>query len=289
MQYGLYAVLYGVLMSIQTALCAGLTMVYGNWFSAVTVHLTGLIALTPFFLGKWGKKQGNAQWYWYLGGGIGAVNVVITNYAILAIGMTYCNVLMLLGEILFALVSDSFGLMGSLKQRVKPMKLLAVAVMILGCWTPAWLSGTKGVTFSLLAVVFSLLRGVTLVISRQLNGQLGVRCGKGYSTWMNYATGFAASLLIFGILGFPMETAFPAALPVWAYLGGVFGCLGIFLCNTASPKLSALTMSLLVFVSETVTGMVFDGLRGMLSAATVTGCIIVSLGMVLNLHSERDI
>lgn len=287
MQYGFFAVLYGVLMSVQTALCADLTRVYGNWFSAVTVHLTGLIALTPFFLGRWGKKQGNAQWFWYLGGSIGVVNVVITNYAILAIGMTYSNVLMLLGEILFALILDSFGLLGSSKQQVRPMKLTAVAVMIVGCWIPAWLSGTKGGAFSLLAVVFSLLRGVVLVVSRQLNGQLGVRCGRGYSTWMNYATGFAVSFLIFGVLDFPMQEAFPAALPVWAYLGGVFGCLGIFLCNTASPRLSTLTMSLLVFVSETVMGIVFDGLRGMLSAATVTGCIIVSIGMVLNLRSEQ--
>lgn len=287
MQYGFFAVLYGVLMSVQTALCADLTRVYGNWFSAVTVHLTGLIALTPFFLGRWGKKQGTAQWFWYLGGSIGVVNVVITNYAILAIGMTYSNVLMLLGEILFALILDSFGLLGSSKQQVRPMKLTAVAVMIAGCWIPAWLSGTKGGAFSLLAVVFSLLRGVVLVVSRQLNGQLGVRCGRGYSTWMNYATGFAVSFLIFGVLDFPMQEAFPAALPVWAYLGGVFGCLGIFLCNTASPRLSTLTMSLLVFVSETVMGIVFDGLRGMLSAATVTGCLVVSIGMVLNLRSEQ--
>lgn len=287
MQYGFFAVLYGVLMSVQTALCADLTRVYGNWFSAVTVHLTGLIALTPFFLGRWGKKQGTAQWFWYLGGSIGVVNVVITNYAILAIGMTYSNVLMLLGEILFSLILDSFGLLGSSKQQVRPMKLTAVAVMIVGCWIPAWLSGTKGGAFSLLAVVFSLLRGVVLVVSRQLNGQLGVRCGRGYSTWMNYATGFAVSFLIFGVLDFPMQEAFPAALPVWAYLGGVFGCLGIFLCNTASPRLSTLTMSLLVFVSETVMGIVFDGLRGMLSAATVTGCLVVSIGMVLNLRSEQ--
>lgn len=286
MQYGLYAVLYGILMSIQSALCADLTRVYGNWFSAVTVHLAGLIALTPFFLGKWGRKQGSAQWYWYLGGTIGAVNVVITNYAIVAIGMTYSNVLMLLGEILFSLVLDSFGLMGSEKQRVKPLKLAAVGIMVIGCWVTAWLSGAKGVAFSLIAVIFSLMRGVVLVVFRQLNGQLGIKCGNGYSTWMNYATGFAASFLIFAVLGFPMQTAFPAAVPVWAYFGGVLGCLGIFLCNTATPKLSNLTMSLLVFISETATGMAFDAARGILSAATVAGCLVVSLGMVLNLRAE---
>ena len=94
-------------------------------------------------------------------------------------------------------------------------------------------------------------------------------------------------MLAFCLLGFPMEASFPAAeVPVWAYLCGVFGCCGIFLCNLASPRLSVLTMSLVGFLCQTGTGMVFDLLWGRLSVPTVVGCAIVTLGMVVNLLAE---
>ena len=76
-------------------------------------------------------------------------------------------------------------------------------------------------------------------------------------------------------------------MPVWTYLCGTIGCISIFLCNLAVPRLSALTMSLVVFISETGTGMVFDLMGGKLSLPTVIGCGIVSIGMVMNLLAER--
>lgn len=288
MIYAFFAVLYGILMSVQTAFCADLTSAYGNWFSVVTVHLTGFLALTPFFLTKWGHRSEKSPWYLHLGGVVGVANVFFCNYGIVNIGMTNSNVLMLLGEILFSAVLDSLGLMGARKRRITPMKWCAIAVMLFGCSAIAILSGSTGITMNVLAIIASLLRGVALVISRQLNGQLSVRSGTGYSTWMNYTTGLAASALVFTLLGFPMQTAFPAAdVPFWAYLCGVFGCIGIFMCNLSSPRLSALTMSLLVFVSETAAGLVFDLFAGKLSVPTVIGCAIVSAGMVLNLLAER--
>lgn len=290
MIYGIFAMIYGSLMSVQSALCASLTEVYGNWFSTVTVHLSGFLVLTPFFLAKRNRRTGSAPWYLHLGGVIGVANVVFTNYGVVRLGLTNSNVLMLLGEIGFATVLDSFGLLGMKRQRVTSMKWAALAVMLLGVGAIAALSGEDSVQFSFLAAVASLLRGVILVIARQLNGQLGVRSGTGYATYMNYFTGLTTSLIIFAVLGFPMQAAFPAAdVPVLTYLCGAIACFGIFLCNLSSPKLSALTMSLLAFLSQTITGMVFDLLRGMLSTPTVIGCVIVSAGMILNLLAERNV
>ena len=289
MVYGIFAVFYGALISVQAAFCADLTAVYGNWFATVVVHLGGLLALTPFFLTKWGRRTGTAPWYLHLGGTIGVANVVFTNYSIVHLGITNSNVLMLLGEILFATVLDSLGLMGARKRRATPMKWAAIAVMLLGTASIALLSGGSGVQFTVLAVGASLLRGAGQVISRHLNGQLGLRCGTGFSTYLNYVTGLAASTLIFLLLGAPMEAAFPAgSVPVWTYLCGAIGCCGIFLCNVAAPKLSALTLSLLGFLSQTLTGMVFDLVSGRLSVPTAIGCAIVTVGMVLNLLAEKQ-
>lgn len=289
MIYGFLAAAYGILMSIQSAFCAQLTSVYGNWFSVLTVHFTGLLALTPFALTRWGRRTGKAPWYLYLGGTIGVINVMFTNYSITRIGMTNCNVLMLLGEILFSAILDGFGLFGFQKRQASLLKWIAIGTMILGCASIAALSGNTGIPLQALAVFFSLMRGVSLVISRQLNGQLGVRAGTGHATYMNYATGTIGAFIIFSVLGFPMLSAFPAEnVSLLPLLCGVFGCFGIFLCNLSSPKLSALSMSLIVFVSETGAGLVFDAWQHTLSAPTVIGCGIVSIGMILNLLSERN-
>lgn len=289
MIYGILAAFYGTLISVQSAFCANLTESYGNWFSTVTVHLSGFLVLTPFFLAKRNRKTGSAAWYLYLGGVAGVANVVFTNYGVVHLGLTNSNVLMLLGEISFATILDCFGWIGMQRRRITPMKCAAIAVMLLGVGAIVLLSGESRVHFGILAVAASLMRGVVIVISRQLNGQLGIRSGTGFATYMNYVTGLTASAVIFAALGFPMQTAFPAAdVPVWTYLCGAIGCFGIFLCNLSSPRLSALTLSLLAFLSQTVTGMVFDLLWGTLSVPTVIGCTIVSAGMIINLLAERN-
>ena len=288
MFYGILAVVYGVLMSVQVAFCADLTQSYGNWFSTLTVHFSGFLALTPFFFTKWGRKAGSAPWFLYLGGVVGVANVVFGNYGIVHLGITNSNVLMLLGQIGFAAVLDALGLLGARKRKITGLKWAAILVMLAGTAVTALLSGETGVRFGFLAVLFSVLRGVAMVLSRQFNGQLGIRAGTGYATYMNYVTGLLASVVIFGALGFPMETAFPAAeVPAWTYLCGAIGCCGIFLCNLSSPKLSALTMAAVVFVSETAAGMVFDFINGRLSVSTVAGCAIVAVGMGINLLAER--
>ena len=289
MIYGILAAIYGTLISVQSAFCANLTESYGNWFSTVAVHLSGLLVLTPFFLAKRIRKTGVAPWYLYLGGVIGVGNVLFSNYGIVHLGLTNSNMLMLLGEISFATILDCFGWLGIQRRRLTSMKCAAIAVMLLGVGSIILLSGQSAVHFSILAVASSLMRGISIVIFRQLNGQLSVRSGTGFATYMNYVTGLLASAAIFAALGFPMQTAFPAAdVPVWTYFCGAIGCCGIFLCNLASPKLSALTMSLLAFLSQTVTGIVFDLLWGTLSLPTVIGCAIVSAGMIINLLAERN-
>jgi len=287
MIYGMMAAAYGILIGVQSAFCAQITQAYGNWFSAVVVHLGGFLILTPLFFTKWGRKQGSAPWYLYLGGTLGFGNVVFSNYGIVSLGITNSNALMFLGEIVFAAGLDSLGALGSRKRPITPMKWAAIAIVLAGVLTIPLLSGGNVAVFAFLAVAASLMRGVIAVVSRQLNGQLGLRCGTGFSTYMNYVTGLAVALLAFIALVFPMEFSSPAAnVPVWTYLCGVFGCCGIFLCNLASPKLSVLTMSLVGFLFQTGTGVVFDLIWGRLSLPTVVGCAIVTVGMVVNLLSE---
>ena len=93
---------------------------------------------------------------------------------------------------------------------------------------------------------------------------------------------------MFLCLGLPMAAAFPAAgQPLWVYLGGAVGAVGIFLCNVVTPRLPVLQMSLVVFVGQLFTGMVIDGFMGRFSLGTLVGGAIVAAGMLVNILVDR--
>lgn len=287
MYYGILAAVYGILITFQNQLSVRLSDTYGTWFSVLTVHLAGLILLTPMFLTAWGRRKAKAPWYMHTGGLIGVVTVAISIYAIAKIGLTASNIFMLLGEILASVLFDALGLFGP-KRRVTFLKALAIVIMGLGCLAMFLLSGNLGIVLPLLAILAALGRGFFLVISRGVNGKLADTSGNGFATWMNYATGFGGSLLIFSLMRFPMNTPFPATnVPFYAYFAGVVGCIGIHLCNLAAPRLSSLNMAVIVFVSETGTALLIDALLGKVSIATLVGVVIVAIGMIINLLSEN--
>ena len=141
---------------------------------------------------------------------------------------------------------------------------------------------------SAIAALVSFLSGCTMVFARMANASLATKCGVGFSTVMNYVTGLAGSVLVFLCLGLPMAAAFPAAgQPLWVYLGGAVGAVGIFLCNVVTPRLPVLQMSLVVFVGQLFTGMVIDGFMGRFSLGTLVGGAIVAAGMLVNILVDR--
>ena len=233
MIYGMMAAAYGILIGVQSAFCAQITQAYGNWFSSVIVHLGGFLVLTPLFFTKWGRKQGSAPWYLYLGGTLGFVNVLFSNYGIVSLGITNSNALMFLGEIVFAAGLDSLGALGSRKRRITPMKWAAIAIVVAGVLAIPLLSGGNMAAFAFLAVAASLMRGVITVVFRQLNGQLGLRCGTGFSTYLNYVTGLAAAVLAFCL---PVGTLLLTGLVCWgaAMLHPLLGlAVQMFWCGQA--------------------------------------------------------
>lgn len=286
MRYGLMTAAYGALLSIMNTFNAELSAVYGNWGATVMIHLTGLLVLAPFAF-TWGRRRASAPWYLYLGGLIGILTVVFVNVGVSGIGVTGNLVLMLLGQVACSAAVDHFGLLGASVHRVNRWKVLAIAVMACGCGAMAALSGeTLGGGWGL-AAVLSFLSGVTMILARMANAALATRSGVGYSTVMNYVTGLAGSLLVFACLGFRLGCAFPASgQPIWIYLGGALGALGILLCNLAAPKLPALQFSVIAFVGQIFTGMAIDAMSGRFSLGTLAGGLLVACGMYLNIRAD---
>ncbi len=289
MQYTLIAGFYGILITLMNAINASLTSVYGGWFSPAIIHLAGLITLLPAALCGWSRRKGRAPWYQYLGGVVGILTVICSNLSINVLGVTLNLVLMLLGQMTCSAIVDHFGLFGAAKHPFRMGKALAILVMTIGCVLMLLLSDGKlsGGSDMIMAVLLGFLSGYTIVIARTFNATLSETAGIGHSTLMNYVTGLTGSVLLFALSGFQLSTPFPAAgQPFTIYLGGVLGALGIFLCNVATPRLSALQMTIITFVGEIFSGVVIDALAGRFSLGTVLGGIAVAIGMLLNMRAD---
>ncbi len=289
MKYSLIACFYGVLITVMNSFNATLSTTYGNWFSTTFIHLAGLIVLTPAALCGWSRRKQKAKWSQYLGGVVGILTVLCSNSSVSVLGVTLNLVLMLLGQITCSAIVDHFGLFGAQKHAFRKEKALAILIMTVGCALMLLLSnGSIGSGGSMiLAIVLGFLSGYTIVIARTINASLANTAGVGHSTLMNYVTGLAGSFLIFAVSGFSMNASFPVAgLPITTYLGGAVGALGIFLCNVATPRLSALQMSVITFVGEIFSGVIIDAFAGRFSLGTVLGGIAVAIGMLLNMRAD---
>ena len=278
---------YGALLSLMNQCNARLSGVYGNWGATVMIHAVGLLVLLPFAFG-WGRPRGQAPWYQYAGGLIGILSVVFVNVGVAGVGVTGNLVLMLLGQVACSAAVDHFGLLGAKRSPMTVRKLLSMALMAAGCGAMLLLSGDKLGGASALAAVLSFLSGCTMIFARMANAALSLRAGVGFSTVMNYVTGLGGSLLVLACLGLPMDAAFPAAhQPVWIYLGGALGAVGIYLCNVVTPRLPALRMSLVVFVGQLFTGLLLDSLTGRFSLGLLAGSAVAAAGMLVNIGAGR--
>lgn len=143
----------------------------------------------------------------------------------------------------------------------------------------------------MMAVICAILAGVTIVISRSINGLLSQRIGPYQSTFFNYFTGFIASFLIM----FCMGISYISEIKVldmnnpFLYIGGVIGVFNILILNIIVSKISPIQLTLITFVSQLMSGMLLDYYYyQMFSTQKIIGCIIVVIGLVIYQLAEKN-
>lgn len=141
-----------------------------------------------------------------------------------------------------------------------------------------------------LAIVLVVISGVTIVLARITNARLAITAGQHYSSLMNYITGFVGAIILFLIMGMPVNTPIDASkLSFMAYLGGAVGLASVYLCNMMTPKVSAIQFTLLLFLGQLFSGLLIDYfLDGTFSAGKTIGGILVMVGMVINVLADRQ-
>lgn len=130
----LISLIVGALTSIMIFFNGSLSGGYGNLMSTVLIHLVGLIAiLLVFFLSR--SKMvfpKGLPIYLYSAGFVGIGTVMLTNLSYMKLGVSLPLALGLLGQTLFSLLTDHFGLLGMKVIKINPKKLIGLGIIGIG-------------------------------------------------------------------------------------------------------------------------------------------------------------
>lgn len=141
------------------------------------------------------------------------------------------------------------------------------------------------------AVLVSILAGVTIVLSRTVNAELSKATSPIVSSLWNYLLGLGSALALFALICvFEGSPALPAATPKpWCFAGGVLGMAVVSLLNITVRKISAFYMTLFMFIGQVFTGVALDiVLSGQFSLGNLLGGAAVTAGLTYNLYVDRQ-
>ena len=134
MKYALITILSGVLISGMVAINGELTAIVGNAPATVVIHVMGLVALVAAFgLRRMHPHPGQRMpWHLYIGGVIGVGSVLMNNYTYPILGVSITLGLGLLGQLVFSLMIDRFGLFGMPKLSLRPHRIISALIVLAG-------------------------------------------------------------------------------------------------------------------------------------------------------------
>ncbi len=134
-------------------------------------------------------------------------------------------------------------------------------------------------------IILAVLSGVTIVVSRMTNAKLGKELSVYQSTFFNYVVGFIGSVLamLFFRAAFLFEPHTDGVRFYAMFLGGVLGVIMIIISNIITPKISAFSLTIIIFVSQLFSGVILDYfLFEQFSIGKVIGGSLVLLGLIVN-------
>jgi len=283
MYYSL-SLISGFLIAVMVSLNGSLAQHYGMHFSAVFVHLTGLVFITAVVLKKGEFKHiKRHKWYLYSGGALGVFTLISNNVAFGRISVSALLATVLFGQSVAGLLFDQFGWLDSPKNPFSKGRIIGLLLIVAGI-------AVMIDHFNTIAVLLSFLAGGSLVLSRTINAKLAGLSTVGLGTFFNYLVGFIITIPVFFLFGrnepvFANLTISPEPL---IYFGGLIGVCLIFINNIVVPKVPAFYLSLIMFIGQVLMGVVIDAMIAQSFSFTIlSGGILVAIGLCSDLLLNR--
>ncbi len=130
----IFGVLVGGLIAIMVSVNGQLAVHTNVYFSAAVAHLVaaGGSFLLTYIYPEGTKEKRSLPIYFYLTGLLGAIIIVLNNVTFKALGVSITVALMLLGQLLAALIVDSFGLFNMKRVSTGREKIPGLFIIIIG-------------------------------------------------------------------------------------------------------------------------------------------------------------
>ncbi|WP_211209428.1 DMT family transporter [Thiofilum flexile] len=135
----LLGIFSGMLLTlvIQTngVLAKNTSPLMASWVAHGVGALGALLLI--MLISRWGKTQqpqrGRPAWFYYLGGFSGAMTVILSTFTLNGgVPLSSVIALGLVGQVVFSIFSDSFGILGSIQRRITWVDSLVILLVTTG-------------------------------------------------------------------------------------------------------------------------------------------------------------
>lgn len=279
--YYLLTLLCGIIINIMVAANGSLAGYIGVYSAVVVSYIIAIVV--SFIILKTKKMpikptQKLPMWA-FLGGIVSVFSALCSNFAFGKISMIAITALGLLAQTVTSLIIDVTGMFGFEKRPAKASVWICIAISFVGMIVMMYGADMTAT----LALVLSFAAGISLVISRMLSASLSRSTSPLASSFLTHLIGLPAAILILLLIAKGEVAGFAnlTSVPVLAYTGGILGIFILMLTNITLEKVSALNVTLLIFVGQVFSGVVIDLIMGnSFSSRTFIGGIIVSVGII---------
>ena len=124
----------GILIGLMVVLNGLLASKTGNTQSLIIIHGAGLLASVVLLIGSGThlNRIKGLPFYLFTAGALGIFTVLFNNSSFLKLGATLTLCLNLLGQLFTSMIIDHFGLLGQQINKINFLKIIGVAIMVLG-------------------------------------------------------------------------------------------------------------------------------------------------------------
>ncbi|WP_217428039.1 DMT family transporter [Microlunatus speluncae] len=265
----------GALMSIQSKINGQLAHELGTGLragalAAVISFGSGLLVLTVVVLARASARRGVVRLYrgvaggevpvWLILGGLaGAMFVASQGLTVPVLGVALFVVASVAGQSTGGLFVDHAGVGPGGPRPVTRGRIIGAALAVVAVALSAYGSQTAAVPLAALALaLLPLIASMGNSVQQAINGRVAVYAGPWPTTFNNFAVGFLALVIFFGVsllvpgqlIGLPGQW--------WLYLGGVIGICYIWSASILVRIHGVLILGLCAICGQVVSAIVID-------------------------------
>lgn len=130
-----YSILAGSIVATQNVFSTRISEEIGMWETTVVVHLFGLVfaLILAFIFGKGSYKNiSDINKLYLLAGPLGVIIIFSVTMGVSTLGASFAIALMVIAQLTFATIIDTFGMYGMDRVPFSFTKLIGLVIMVIG-------------------------------------------------------------------------------------------------------------------------------------------------------------